>query len=551
MKCQWFIGRDLRTCVRNRTNDNYCRIHQYVLNYSEEEKQKYSFCSGCRKVKHIKDNFRSCIGCRNKTKGIKKPKKEKRKRKIVKDIMVENIEIDEEDSKIIKKVFQKRKRKASIKKPKKIKCKGYRGQKIKGQLKIKSCGKYAGDEEIFCKFHLYLKDMSEEELKKIENSEMDICMRCKHFVKKLETKRECLKCTDSRKQYGKKKKRKLLDKKCEWLNRHDKRCVFKKINDTNYCKNHQYVNNYTQEMKDNSKKCVGCVKYKYFENFNTCNECRKRSSKNRIIEINKKIICKLCKFKALKNGYCGNHQLQYWKMNIEKDSTKKVCKNYIRGCRKILNIDKEYSLCRQCRYKKNIKNSYNTYKKSARRRNLEFNIEKETFDKLKNQLCHYCNEMNEKGENGLDRINNNIGYKEKNVVPCCSVCNFMKQKMEIKRFIKCCKNINENMGLNKINKSLNKKYIKLRYKKYIYRGKTKNIPFKISYEEFERIMNSTCYYCNDTNMNNKPGIDRIDSNQGYSLDNIVPCCKECNYIKFTYPLELFESKINKISKNFG
>jgi hypothetical protein len=27
------------------------------------------------------------------------------------------------------------------------------------------------------------------------------------------------------------------------------------------------------------------------------------------------------------------------------------------------------------------------------------------------------------------------------------------------------------------------------------------------------------------------GIDRVDSNKGYTIDNCVPCCKTCNLAK--------------------
>jgi hypothetical protein len=27
------------------------------------------------------------------------------------------------------------------------------------------------------------------------------------------------------------------------------------------------------------------------------------------------------------------------------------------------------------------------------------------------------------------------------------------------------------------------------------------------------------------------GLDRVDNGKGYEIDNVVPCCKECNYAK--------------------
>ena len=37
--------------------------------------------------------------------------------------------------------------------------------------------------------------------------------------------------------------------------------------------------------------------------------------------------------------------------------------------------------------------------------------------------------------NGLDRINNDLGYKISNIVSCCGVCNIMKKRLTVEQFI--------------------------------------------------------------------------------------------------------------------
>ncbi len=37
--------------------------------------------------------------------------------------------------------------------------------------------------------------------------------------------------------------------------------------------------------------------------------------------------------------------------------------------------------------------------------------------------------------NGIDRVNNEMGYEPLNVVPCCQECNFAKCKMSKDEFI--------------------------------------------------------------------------------------------------------------------
>ena len=36
--------------------------------------------------------------------------------------------------------------------------------------------------------------------------------------------------------------------------------------------------------------------------------------------------------------------------------------------------------------------------------------------------------------NGLDRVNNGLGYVEGNVVPCCETCNTAKQNLDLPAF---------------------------------------------------------------------------------------------------------------------
>ena len=65
-----------------------------------------------------------------------------------------------------------------------------------------------------------------------------------------------------------------------------------------------------------------------------------------------------------------------------------------------------------------------------------------------------------------------------------------------------------------------------------------------------------CFYCGKTTtegslkeriIGDYNGIDRIDSNVGYTIDNCVACCKNCNYIKNTMDIGSFIRKCIEIS----
>lgn len=45
-------------------------------------------------------------------------------------------------------------------------------------------------------------------------------------------------------------------------------------------------------------------------------------------------------------------------------------------------------------------------------------------------------------------------------------------------------------------------------------------------------------------------IDRIDSTKDYSIDNVVPCCKFCNWAKSDLKQKDFYDWVQRVSKNF-
>lgn len=93
------------------------------------------------------------------------------------------------------------------------------------------------------------------------------------------------------------------------------------------------------------------------------------------------------------------------------------------------------------------------------------------------------------------------------------------------------------------------------------RCKKHNIEIKITALDYEKIGKENCHYCGDlpqkTNrfssrkyVNTEDlflnGVDRLDSNKGYTLDNCVSCCTSCNYSKHTLSENEYKDKIIKI-----
>lgn len=88
----------------------------------------------------------------------------------------------------------------------------------------------------------------------------------------------------------------------------------------------------------------------------------------------------------------------------------------------------------------------NRYRSNARNRNHVFNLSFEDFRILVNQDCFYCGEMpsieikTNRDEriakfNGIDRLDNDLGYENENCVPCCTNCNYRKHTLSFDDFI--------------------------------------------------------------------------------------------------------------------
>lgn len=484
--------------------------------------------------------------------------------------------------------------------------------------------------------------------------------------------------------------------KCSAIDRNLKGCRCNTINDTLFCKKHDYMVDYTKEMLSNLQICSGCNKSYYLPDGKTCSSCRDRGKKNQKINRENIVLCANngCVFKrSIENSYCNKHQIC-----IFIDDTvaigKKVCKQYIRGCRTQLDLDYQYTRCQSClekertqeknrrvnatnnkktdthqtcstcckefenslfiglnggstksckncrdynhiqdqkrdkqhcnelnriaakkperiakkaewkeeNYEKivmycmnhrqrrideniteylarnadnakqwrennpdkvkvnnktrleNIKIHYSNYIRSARDKNLDFEISQEDFDKIVKEPCHYCDVIQERGFNGIDRMASSIGYVTDNCVSCCKTCNYMKCSLSVDVFLKRIEHILTYN--NKINGRYfpeeYSSYNAVSYSEYKKRANNKLLPFELTTNDYVEIINDNCYLCGRDGSNEfTNGIDRIDNNLGYIMSNVKSCCGSCNYIKKDIELnELFEKMLMIYNKHF-
>lgn len=73
--------------------------------------------------------------------------------------------------------------------------------------------------------------------------------------------------------------------------------------------------------------------------------------------------------------------------------------------------------------------------------------------------------------------------------------------------------------------------------------------WQITYEEFMTYWKVPCYYCGGS-IPGLIGLDRIESSQGYTQQNVVACCGDCNRGKGDQPQDVFITRcINIARKN--
>jgi hypothetical protein len=182
------------------------------------------------------------------------------------------------------------------------------------------------------------------------------------------------------------------------------------------------------------------------------------------------------------------------------------------------------------------KRGYAAYKKDAiTRYNSYLNIN--DWWNLIRQPCIYCGGYD--NHNGIDRVDNNVGYQLDNTVSCCKICNFIKGTDEITEF----------MGrlerLSQFYQTWTKRISNIDYREIQSKGSRAcrskaraikhGISFDISYRYYDYLVTLPCVYCNDVST----GLDRIDNTKGYITGNIAPSCRQCNVGKNDLTLETF------------
>ncbi len=342
---------------------------------------------------------------------------------------------------------------------------------------------------------------------------------------------------------------------CSHINENNLKCTFKAQPQEKYCKKHER-DKYRDEEKETGKKYCdisrGCFN-ELKDGFSKCDTCREKSRINE----NKRLDKRRQDFSKLKESntderVCCSCGVKYNKFINRHgvESTKcQTCYNFQK------NLEDKRLLTRNKKVEaKKYPNTYfESYKRDAKKRNYVFDLAFDDFSKLINDKCYYCDYYNENEANGIDRINNDVGYVKSNCVSCCKLCNLMKWYYHPAFFVEKAKIIS---GVKKINNNFTNKWkiyytdtknndyqtylnINLRLKR--------NVVFNISKEEWNDLIFEPCYLCG---YKSKAGncLDRVNNEiREYSVDNCKSCCTSCNFMKRNFKMNEFKNKLQQIA----
>ena len=309
---------------------------------------------------------------------------------------------------------------------------------------------------------------------------------------------------------------------------------------------------------------------------------------------------------STENAYCKLHQLCILVDEVTA-SGKKLCVNYIRGCRVSLELDHKFTRCPDCLLKDRTKDKE---RRDAAKQKVESSVltntvitEKtcttccqvypiESFAGVKGvttKTCVKCREDNKKQDSKRDKEHRNAVARVSEQKPARIEVKKQWKEANYEKVAETWMNSRQNrierIGVDeyakqntvqaktwrdanpekvaKINLDV-KCNINTHYKNYKCNANLKNLEFGIGFDEFCVLVRRQCHYCGelqkcglsskesnticplDKNIQQFNGIDRKDQSVGYIMTNCVSCCSMCNYMKNTLSEQVFVNKIEHI-----
>jgi len=98
-------------------------------------------------------------------------------------------------------------------------------------------------------------------------------------------------------------------------------------------------------------------------------------------------------------------------------------------------------------FRTNVNSRLDANKSSASKRGYDWYLSDDYAKELMTSPCHYCGLLDLGARvNGIDRVENALGYWPSNVVSCCKLCNYFKKDYTVDVFLAHAKKITEHQA---------------------------------------------------------------------------------------------------------
>ncbi|CAN0012552.1 unnamed protein product, partial [Pylaiella littoralis] len=99
------------------------------------------------------------------------------------------------------------------------------------------------------------------------------------------------------------------------------------------------------------------------------------------------------------------------------------------------------------------------------------------------------------------------------------------------------------------------RHLKARKSDVLYRwrvfkqARRRNTAVSISFDEYSSFVRTACWYCGEFTYKGYSGVERVQNAGTYETDNVVACCKTCNFMKGPLlSVKEFLRKVNHIAR---
>ncbi len=176
---------------------------------------------------------------------------------------------------------------------------------------------------------------------------------------------------------------------------------------------------------------------------------------------------------------------------------------------------------------------------SALVRGYTVELHADQVDALVRMDCVYCGVPN---CGGIDRVVNTDNYTLENSVPACTVCNHMKSDDLLDVFLAHRARIAQFQESHIVEPASPDGSSARLFSSYVKSASIRGVAWSLSPSDFLSLTRggALCFYCGDGV--NFMGIDRKNNDVGYTSENVVSCCKKCNYFKWNLGVQEFVDK---------